>query len=121
MKIQYGCSRFVLLIGKYAVKLPQLSYTHQSFLTGCKDNWTERLLYKLWKDPNNLVHSKHKSLAPSIFCSWFGLIQIQKRVIPLDRELTRKERKYFRPICGRDNKKENFGIYQERLVCVDYP
>ena len=68
----------------------------------------------------NIDDNKFYNLvAPSIFCSWFGLIQIQKRCTELDRNLTDEEKRHFMSVC-QDIKKENFGHYKNRLVCLDY-
>ena len=62
-------------------------------------------------------------VSPSVFCLWFGLLQIQHRVTqPISDE------DYFHPdfttkfgdVSGRDFKPENFGYYKGRLVCCDY-
>jgi hypothetical protein len=113
-----GCTRIVFLISRYAIKIPNFIYCHQHFLQGCYANWSERNLCKTFKSrvaPNfiNLV-------APSYFCSWFGLIQIQARCDPKLEDLTNREIKLYEPLCGGDFKKENFGYYKGRLVCLDY-
>ena len=109
-----GTTRIVFLIGRYAIKLSNHGYCHQHFLQGCYANWAERNYCKMFKDLpiGDMV-------APSIFCSWFGLFQIQKRCEPLNRDLTAKEEKMFKDVCT-DIKAENFGIYEGRLVCLDY-
>lgn len=58
-------------------------------------------------------------VAPSLFCTWFGLIQIQKKVSVLSRELTRDEIKTFSDLTT-DTKGNNFGYIKNRLVCLDY-
>lgn len=114
--INKGCTRLVFLIGKYAIKIPNFTYSHHHFLIGCKSNWYERELYKMSKglDYRNLM-------CKSYFCSWFGLIQIQERVKELDRDLTEDEIITYKDICKSDIKKENFGIDSKgNLVCIDY-
>ena len=112
--VNKGITRLVILIGDYAIKIPNYRYEHNHFLKGCTANWNEREFYKnrcsmrLW-------------VAPSYFCSWFGLFQIQARCIEMDRHLTNKEKSFYKPLCGTDFKKENFGYYKDRLVCLDYP
>lgn len=113
-----GCTRIVFLVGRYAIKIPNFLYCHQHFLQGCYANWSERVLCKTFKnrvDPNfiNLV-------APSYFCSWFGLFQIQARCEPKIEDLTQDEIELYEPLCGGDYKKENFGWHKGRLVCLDY-
>lgn len=60
-------------------------------------------------------------VAPSYFCSWFGLMQVQARCKPCSKDLNDKEKKFYYPLCGTDAKKENFGYYKGNLVCLDYP
>lgn len=90
------------------------------FLQGCYANWSERNYYKINIKAiyeNNMSHY----VAPSYFCSWFGIIQIQARAKELKRDLTEGEKKFYKPLCWGDNKKENFGWYDNKLVCIDYP
>ena len=60
-------------------------------------------------------------VSPSLFCSYFGLLQIQKRCKPLDRDLTDEELVSFKYYCNEDCSKTNFGYYNNNIVCVDYP
>lgn len=115
-----GITRIVLLIGNYAIKIPNFEYQHNHFLQGCLSNWAERKYYKMFLAADykeNMV----EYVAPSFFCSWFGLVQIQARCEPCTEDLTDEQREFYYPLCGTDFKKENFGIYKGRLVCVDYP
>ena len=111
-----GTSRITIFIGNYVFKIPNIRQGHKLFLCGCYCNWTERSLYKNWycysKDFKNKI-------CPSLFSSWFGLLQIQKRCVELDRHLTDIEKEYFKNITE-DLKKENFGYYNNKLVCFDY-
>lgn len=56
---------------------------------------------------------------PTIFCSWFGLLSIQKRADVLIRDLTEDEIKCYSVITT-DLKGENFGLIKGKLVCIDY-
>ena len=114
---QKGVTRIVFLIGNYAIKIPNFTVCHLHFLHGCYANWSERHYCKIMK---NIENDKFYNLvAPSIFCSFFGLIQVQKRCIELDRHLTDDEILKFKDICN-DIKKENFGYFNGILVCLDY-
>ena len=120
MKIDLkGSTRIVLVFNKIVIKIPNFLYCHQHFLKGCYANWSERDYYKIHIKAtyeNNMSHH----VVPSYFCSWFGLIQIQAKCEPMLEHLTPKQMLFYKPLCGTDNKKENFGWYKGKLVCLDY-
>lgn len=120
MQLKQGITRKVILIFNLAIKLPNISYGHSNFLQGCYANWSER---KYCKDFKNADYEEnlYKYVAPSYFCSWFGLLQIQARCEINKIDLTSDQEKIFKSLCGTDMKKENFGYYKGRLVCLDYP
>lgn len=64
---------------------------------------------------------KHKleMVAPSYFCSWFGLIQVQARCEVNEGEITEEQIEHFKEVCT-DIKPDNFGFYKGKLVCLDY-
>jgi hypothetical protein len=113
-----GVTRLVFVFKDYVVKTPKFTYSHSHFLNGCYANWSERMFCKVWR--NCKKPNLYRLVAPTIWCSWFGLIQIQRKVVILDRNLTARETKRFSCICS-DIKIDNFGHYNGRLVCVDYP
>jgi hypothetical protein len=110
-----GVTRIVILIGKFAIKIPNFTYSHLHFLNGCYANWSERHFCK-----RKINSIKHLAI-PSYFCSWFGLIQIQARAEPKLCHLTKQEIKDYEGVHNGDYKKENFGYYEGKLVCLDYP
>jgi len=112
-----GVTRIVFLFKNIVIKIPNFLYCHQHFLQGCYANWSERTFYKNMK---LIAHPLYHKVAPSYYCSWFGLIQIQARCKPMLQDLTEEQKKEFEPVCGLDNKKENFGWYKDTLVCLDY-
>jgi len=117
MKVKInGITRIVFLFGKYAVKIPNIRYSQKHFVQGCLANIKERDYFKNHKYEGSLVDY----VSPSLFCSWLGLFQIQSRCEPKEESLTDKEKEFFKPLCGSDNKKENFGYYKNNLVCLDY-
>lgn len=111
-----GVTRIVFKIGNYVIKIPNHSYSHFNFLNGCYANWCERNYYKKFK----CIKEQKNKIAPSLYCSVFGLIQIQKYCKPINRELTNEELEYFSDVRNGETKKENFGIYNNTIVCVDY-
>lgn len=112
-----GVTRIVLLVWKYAFKIPNFSVEHRHFLYGCYANWSERVFSKQVKKTNPDLEDM---IAPSLFCSWFGLIQIQQRCEEIssfdDIDLSK-----YNDLCGGDNKIQNFGLLNGKIVCLDYP
>ncbi len=119
MKInRQGITRIVLVFRDYVIKIPNFLYQQEHFLAGCYANYMERHYYKLFSSMKNKNVSD--LLAPSIWCSWFGLVQIQAKCEKKLEDLTDGEIEKYKDWCGTDSKKENFGIYKDRLVCLDY-
>ena len=112
-----GTNRVILPLGKYVIKFPNITSGHLLFLHGCLANYRERWFCKKFKDIEEPRF--YSMVCPSLFCSWFGLIQVQKRAQVLTRELTKSEILRFKDVCT-DMKRENFGYYNGRLVCIDY-
>jgi len=120
MKIDLkGITRIVFLVGKYAIKIPNFRYEHGHFLQGCYANWSERNFCKSFKNAT-YEENMYEWVAPSYFCSWFGLIQIQARCEPYLDDLTTIQKKFYKPLCGTDFKRTNFGLLKGKLVCLDY-
>lgn len=125
MKIKYGSNRTVILLGQYAFKFPS-TYSHTLFLKGCLSNWKERSFFKNFKgvycdgDLTLLV-------APSYFCSWFGICQIQKRIVPLcdldNRDLALflldQKKDQLSKVCS-DLNISNVGIINNEIKVLDY-
>ena len=111
-----GATRLVFVFRHFVIKIPRLNYGHTNFLHGCLSNWKEREFYKNFKN----IPTIHKDLIiPTLWCSWFGLFQIQRRAEVLSRELTKQEIRKFKKVCT-DIKKENFGVYEGKIICIDY-
>lgn len=119
MIFKKGVTRLVLLIGKYAIKFPNFTYSHLHFLNGCYNNYSEYQYCKTFKKVQDSM-DLYKKVSPTIFCLCFGLISVQKRVELLDRDLTNDEIQYFKQQSD-DIKKDNFGYLNGVLVCIDYP
>jgi hypothetical protein len=112
-----GVTRIVFIFDRFVIKIPNFLVQHNHFLHGCLANWNERYFYKRWNKTQFKLLNK---AVPSIFCSWFGLLQIQRKCKPLDRELTNEEIELYKDLHNGDCKKENFGYYNGQLVCLDY-
>lgn len=114
--MRQGVTRLVLLIGKYAIKIPNFTYSHQNFLSGCLANHNERLFCKQYKGMPQL-----DKVAYTYYSSLFGLLNIQRRaeIVPFDISSDRSIRESFRGVCH-DFKNENFGFINDKIVCIDY-
>jgi len=116
MRICYkGITRLVVFTNKFVIKFANFKGEHFHFLKGCVANWDERRITKSLKNSSYFY-----KIAPTVYCSWFGLFSIQVRCKPLLRDLTDKEKIYFQDILDMDMKKENFGFISNSLVCLDY-
>lgn len=115
MKIRKGCTRIVFVFRSYVIKVPNFTKNHLHFLQGCYANYAERSFCKNFK----YYSLEYDKVSPTIYCSWFGLFSIQKRVIELSRPLIKKEIKYFKTTTI-DLKYQNFGYLNNKLVCIDY-
>jgi hypothetical protein len=113
--IKTGITRTVILIGDYAIKIPNSRHDHKHFLSGCLANWTERQFSK----NNSLSSEWGKKILPVYFCSWFGLFSIHPRIQIRTKPLSEKQKKYFSDVTT-DIKPDNFGYYKGALVCVDF-
>lgn len=112
-----GVTRLVFIFRRFVIKIPNFTVQHDHFLSGCCANWNERKRWKIFHPCNDVDFGK--KIAPTLFCSWFGLIQIQARCEILHRHLSEEEVEYFKDVTT-DIKCQNFGYYKGRLVCVDY-
>lgn len=112
IKIKQGVSRTAILLPWLVIKIPSF-FNHRCFLNGCVANWKERWFYKAFQ-----THDEYSKLVvPSLFCSYFGLIQLQKRAKQVD-YVPEEMKEPFKNFG--DLKTENFGLYKNQLVLVDY-
>lgn len=115
-----GITRIVLIFDSFVIKIPNFTHSMLHFLDGCHANWSERSYCRLHK---NAVYedNMYEYVAPSFWCSWFGLIQIMAKCEINDEHLSAEQQAFYEPLCKTDIKKQNFGFYKGRLVCLDYP
>lgn len=118
MKIKHGTNRIVILVGGIAIKVPHLFNGHYNFLIGCEANYGERRYCKMMLGVYN--NRFYDLVAPSMFCSWFGLIQIQRRCVVNTVPLSNKKLAKFDNVRNGETKAQNFGYYKGKLVCLDY-
>lgn len=106
MKISRGASRTVLLVGRYAVKLPRVGAGWKPLLCGLLSNMAER---DRWK------YGRRRGLCPVLWSAPAGLCVVMPRVLPAERapdELAH--------LTGRDHKPSSYGYHHGELVAVDY-
>lgn len=110
----HGCSRQVLLIGRFAIKLPQTGYRWRNFVNGLLHNMNERDRWRWTRD---------RRLCPVLWGDPFGFVLIMRRAETLrDGERTKAElAAQFRDELIRVEPKPcSFGWLDGRLVAVDY-
>jgi hypothetical protein len=114
LDVCYGSTRTVLLIGKYAVKIPAMvSWKH--FLNGLLGNIQE-------SEFNTLNHPK---LCPVLFALPLGFLIVMPRCENVSREVFYsldfkrfvKERNLLLPV---EDKLSSFGMLNGKVVAVDY-
>lgn len=120
-----GSTRWVLLIGRIAIKFPCPS-TKKSWLQGLVANMVER----------ELAYTKSDTLCPVYFSAWWGLFNIVPRVAVLTDEeyiehvlkVHPKSPNYVNIILWPCNdfvlhiegKSNSYGWYKGKVVAIDY-
>lgn len=113
LRIAQGMNRIVLLIGGYAVKIPNPRYGQEFFLRGMYNNVHER---RTW-----LSSSKNEHLMPVFFMFPLGLFTICRRYRKTaTKSLSRKQLKELQLIFF-DNNGDNAAVDdRDRIVALDY-
>lgn len=121
MKVKKGITRIIFIFQNYVIKLPNFTYSWNLFLTGLLANLNERNCWKYNVD--------NELLCPIIWMSIGGWILVMKKV---DVKKHIEERKldninhfdyYIKWInsgFGGDDKPDNYGYLNEKLVKIDY-
>lgn len=120
MNVKFGCTRYVLLTKKYAIKVPQFKYSWRHFLLGLLANMQERDFSKI----------KDNRLCPVLFSITGGWLIIMPRCKPINRKDflaldikkfwtkdTNKHDTWYIPV---ENKEDSFGWYKGNIVALDY-
>lgn len=111
MKILHGTTRITFLIGRWAIKVPMYTIW-KHFLIGLLGNMQERDFCKM--DPERMM--------PVKFCCPGGFFLIMPRADPLPREVffNLDYDEYVKACIPVENKLDSFGMYQGRIVAIDY-
>lgn len=110
-----GCTRIVLLVGTWAIKLPNFTSGWKLFLTGLLANMQER----------NFGRTRWPEFCPLLFSLPGGWLIVMRRVremtqaefLAFDSETWAVQPDYHVP-C--EHKANNFGWLDGRIVCLDY-
>jgi len=117
--IKCGATRWTILIGRYAIKVPSL-YNYRCFLNGLLGNHQEKTFYT--------IKDWQPKLCPVLWCSWFCVVLVMPRARVLtDADSEANEKNLLEFIKINDNytipaelKADSFGYIGDRLVAVDY-
>jgi len=125
MKIEHGCTRYVFLTKKYAIKIPQFRYGWRLFLHGLLANQQEVLFSTL----------KDERMCPVLFHIPGGWMLVMPRCTPLTEEefynldiykfwerddIQWPGPDYKKAIVPVENKEDSFGWYNNKIVAIDY-
>lgn len=137
MKVnRMGITRVVFEFTRFVVKIPNPTYSWKHFLQGLIANIKENGCWKNSRD----YYERRELLCPIIWTSWGGWILIMAKadmnrwndeIRALPREVKDRVKinikdtdelyhKWIDVGLGGDDKADNYGYYQDRLVKVDY-
>lgn len=108
MKILNGTTRKCILLGKYAIKIPQFSYGWKTILYGLLGNMQEKQFSCL------------DNTCPILFYIPGGFLSIMPRCGKLTREQFNNINKDDFEFIPVENKIDSFGIYNGNIVAIDY-
>ena len=133
--IRRGSTRIVLVSRHVVVKIPNFSHSWKNFLSGLIANMNEGLTWK------HCEASKKHLLCPVRFCAWGGWFVVMSRAnqqawevyvrelgveVEHDDWLVRKvaNEELYKPWIdaglGGDDKADNYGVLNDRVVKIDY-
>ncbi len=117
IKLLYGTTRTVILIHKYAIKIPILNYTWKRLLQGMVANLQEQEIYRMDIHDNKLC--------PVLF-GLLGLFIVMPRCQSLSNPLDKEEYDSFVKCQYStlkyvvEHKMDSFGMLETKMVAVDY-
>ncbi len=113
----HGCTRHVILVGHYAIKVPRMNYGWRMFLNGLLANMQECAFSA----------AKWSELCPVLWAAPGGWMVVMPRVrVMTDAEFEVFDREAFirRPnddgIVPAEAKSDSFGWMNGRVVAIDY-
>lgn len=107
VSVRHGYSRTVLLLHRWAIKLPRLGAGWRPFLWGLLSNMAERDVWHRTRDPG---------LCPILFSlpGGFGV------VMPRATDVGSEAPDYLAGLTGYDHKPSSYGRLNGRVVALDY-
>lgn len=116
VRCSWGCTREVFLVGRWAIKIPQIRYEWRHFLQGLLANMQELQWWKNFPQPE---------LCPVLWGIPGGWLIIMRRAKPMTRD--QFDAIDVKAWCDRgdwivpaENKMDSFGWIGDQLVAVDY-
>lgn len=106
-----GVTRLVFIFKDFVVKIPNFTCQWNHFLSGLIGNMEE---FKTWK------YNKSELLCPILWASWGGWILIMKRVEVCTYEDEIDYTPWVTAGFGGDDKPDNYGYLDNKLVKIDY-
>jgi hypothetical protein len=115
----------VLLVGRWAIKVPNFRYGWTLFLKGLLANMQERGWWRHWQEGRHLM-------CPVLFSDPLGFLVVMPRCEEIKRHLTDDEAMPFfygvpssetsRGYVGLsvEDKSDSFGLLDGRIVAIDY-
>ena len=122
MKLELrGCTRFVILCGKYVIKIPKF-WRWTNMLRGLLANINEGQTWR-WNS-GKYSRGKEHLLCPVVFTGIGGLFLIMRKADPMDEDWWEKVDippywEHIQHFKG-DDKPCNYGWYKGKLVKTDY-
>jgi len=111
MKICNGTTRLVILIGKWAIKIPQIKYSWKLFLNGLLANMQE-VEFSTLKDDR---------VCPILFYVSGGWVVVMPKCdIISEEDFLNLDIDKFHPTIPVENKRNSFGYYNGNIVAIDY-
>lgn len=114
LEIKQGITRIVFIFKNYVIKIPNYRYGYQYILKGLLANLQEK---NLW----NFHKGKTDKLCPVLYCSPFCLFLIMPKAEKVGEvEITKEVAKNYFKDYPLDYGKRNFGLYNGKIILLDY-
>lgn len=119
IRIKRGVTRIVFLVGPYAIKVPKPKIWRH-FLLGLLSNMNEKSQWDI-----SLITGKSEYLCPVVWMCFGGWVLVMKRCEPYpslkeDWDLFKEKIIKHLEVHEGDDKPTNYGIFEGRLVKLDY-